>query len=148
MSYFDNVEHQNKLRVILKEWEGTPFRHHCGVKGLGCDCIHFVGRVIEELGLIHINDRTIDNYPPDWHLHNTRERLSEAIESKLNVDKISLAELKNGDIVLFHYGKAASHAALFMDGYLYQALIHVGVVKLHYTDPVMQRQMRFAYRIR
>ena len=145
--YFDDINNLDRLKNILIEWKGTPYRHHCGVKGLGCDCIHFVARVLEELRLIVWDKNLIPDYAKDWHLHNTREILSEGIIEKLNVKKIGINELKDGDIVLIHYGKAASHAAFYFDEHLYQSLNGVGVTKIHASDRLFRRQMKFAYRI-
>jgi len=147
MYYFDDVDNLNRLETILSEWKGTPYRHHCGVKGLGCDCIHFVARVVEELGLIKITKNMVPTYPKDWHLHNSRELLSEAILKHLNVEKVGIDKLKDGDIVLMHYGKAASHAAFYFKGYLHQALNGVGVTIINASDRLFKRQMKFAYRV-
>ncbi|MBW2598547.1 MAG: C40 family peptidase [Deltaproteobacteria bacterium] len=146
-AYFENTERQNQLKKILDEWLNTPFRHHCGVKGKGCDCIHFVARVFEEMGILSWRKGLIDSYPRDWHLHNTRERLSEGIEKELKVKKINLSELKNGDILLSHYGRAASHAAIFFGDYVYQSIAPIGVCKTPASDRAFRRQMKFAYRI-
>jgi hypothetical protein len=82
--YFEEIEKQKQLKKILDEWLNTPFRHHCGVKGLGCDCIHFVACVLDELGILILTKKTIPDYPKDWHLHNTRELLEEGIIKNLN----------------------------------------------------------------
>ena len=145
MDYFEDIERQKKLKIILDSWIDTPFRHHCGVKGKGCDCIHFVARVFEEIGLLTLNK--VPNYPKDWHLHNTRELLSEAVESYLKVKKVELSGLKNGDLVLSHYGKASSHSAIYFDGYMYQAINNVGVRKINFKDDKFKKRMKFAYRI-
>lgn len=143
--YFESIEKQKALKKALDEWLGTPFRHHCGVKGLGCDCIHFGKRIYEELGLLI--DTVIPNYPKDWHLHNTRELLKEELIKNLNVEKVGLFDLINGDIILSHFGKAASHVGIYFDGYVYQAMNHVGVCKINFNDRKFKKYMRFAYRI-
>jgi len=145
--FFEDTEKQEQLKKILDEWMGTPFRHHCGVKGLGCDCIHFVARVFEEMGLIKWRKDFILDYPSDWHLHNTRELLKEAIERELNVEEVGFDNLINGDIILSHYGQASSHAAIYFDEHIYQAINDIGVCKIHISDRVFRRQMKFAYRI-
>ena len=154
MDLFDNIEKQKELKIILDSWLNTPFRHHCGVKGRGCDCIHFALRVFQEMGILNVDDKRIPIYPRDWHLHNTRELLAEAIEKYCNVKKFKITKttpsiiLKNGDILLSHYGKAASHAGIYFDGYAYQSITNVGVCKINFKDKVFKRQMRFAYRIK
>ena len=147
MYYFEGIEEQNKLKKILDEWLNTPFRHHCGVKGLGCDCIHFVACVLDELGILILTKKTIPDYPKDWHLHNTRELLEEGIIKNLNVEKISLSNPVNGDLICSHFGKAASHAGIYFDGYIYQALNDIGVRKINFNDKKFRKRMRFAYRI-
>lgn len=147
MDYFGDFEKQQQLKKILDEWIGTPFRHHCGVKGLGCDCIHFVARVFEEIGFLTWRKNMIPNYPKDWHIHNTRELLAEKILENNCIEQIKLSELKNGDIVLSHFGKAASHAGIYFNKYVYQALTHAGVCKISFVDKLVQRHMKFAYRL-
>jgi len=147
MYYFEDTEKQKELKIILDSWLDTPFKHKTCVKGLGCDCIHFVGSVFQELGLFRFDLKTVPDYPKDWHLHNTRELLSEGIIERLNVEKISLINLMNGDIILSHYGKASSHAGIYFDGYVYQALTDIGVKKINFKDQKYRKQMKFCYRI-
>jgi hypothetical protein len=156
--YFDDLENQKRLKIILDEWldPPTPWRHRCGVKHLGTDCIHFVLRVSEELGLLKWRKDLIPDYPRDWHLHNTRELVSEGLKRELKVEKIdlgellkkiSLGELLNGDIIVSYFGKAASHAGFFFDGYVYQALENIGVCRMNVKDRYFLNRMKFAYRI-
>jgi cell wall-associated NlpC family hydrolase len=150
--FFESQERQDKLGSVLEEWIGTPFRHKCGVKGLGCDCIHFVGKVLEEFELIDFKRIKMPDYPRDWHLHNKKERLAASIVQYLNVERIFLKNndiLVNGDIILFHYGKAASHAGIFYKNRIYHALQSVGkVTKTSFSDRRYRRMMRFFYRVK
>lgn len=153
--FYEDVEKIVELRRILAEWEHTPYRHRCGVKGLGADCIHFVARVLEELGLLKWRKNLVPDYPRDWHMHNTRELLLENLLRKVRGEILSGApagmldrgEVQNGDIILSHYGQAASHAAIYYEGYLWQALDGAGVVKIHHSDRAQRRQMKYIYRI-
>lgn len=147
MYYFDDVEKQKELKKILDEWIGTPFRHHCGVKGLGCDCIHFVVHVFSEMELLMITKKTIPDYAKDWHLHNTRELLEEGILRHFKVEKVALPNLMNGDIICSHFGKAASHVGIFFDGYVYQALKSAGVCRINFDHEKLKKRMKFVYRI-
>lgn len=146
--HFEDQQEQDRLKSVLDEWLGTPYRHHAGVKGLGCDCIHMVGCVLDELGVFVFNKSTVPDYPRDWHMHNTREVLSEGIMDRLNVERITISKnMMNGDIILSHYGKASSHVGIFFDGYVYQALDGIGVRKINYKDRKFKKQMRYAFRI-
>lgn len=155
--FFGSEEKQNELNQILDEWMGTPFRHQCGVKKMGCDCAYFVAKVLEEVGALAWRKNLMPDYPNDWHLHNTRELLKETFEKEFKTKRIELEpfingdiELEpfiNGDVVLLHYGKAASHIAIFYDGYLYQSIEGVGVCRASAHEKGLRKRMRFAYRI-
>ncbi len=147
VEFFSDIDKQKDLKKILDEWLDTPFRHHCSIKGLGCDCIHFVACVLDELKILILTKKTIPDYPRDWHLHNTRELLEEGIIKNLNVEKINLSNPVNGDIICSHFGKAASHAGIYFDGYVYQALNDIGVRKINFNDKKFKKRMKFAYRI-
>lgn len=150
MNYFDDIEKQRQLKIILDSWIGpppTPYRHHCGVKGLGADCIHFVGRVLEEMGILKWRKGLIPDYPRDWHMHNTRELLLERLVKELNVVPADLNSPMNGDILLSHYGQAASHAGIYFDEHVYQAVDGIGVCTIHFSDTKFRQQMKFAFRV-
>jgi len=145
--YFENLEEQKKLKIILEEWRGTPWRHHCGVKGLGTDCIHFVGMVLKEMNLIKWRKGMVPDYPADWHLHNTRELLKDALEKEVRGEFVGTSNFMNGDIVLYHFGKASSHAAIYFDGYVYQALTGLGVKKINIKTKILDGKIKFNYRV-
>ncbi len=144
---FESTDMQDKLRRTLTSWLGTPYRHRAGVKGMGCDCIHFVARVMEELGLLTWRDDIMPDYPRDWHIHNTRELLSESIEKEFTVKQQPPGCFANGDILLFHFGKAASHAGIFCDDTIWQAMDRIGVIAMTVQDRIMMRQLRYVYRV-
>lgn len=149
--YFDDICKQKELLRIMESWLHPPtqYKHKIGVKSMGCDCIHFVARVLEEVGLLDFKYIHIPDYPRDWHLHNTREVLAEAIEKYLNVRKRSVTgTLINGDIILSHYGKASSHAGIYFDNYVYQSLDNVGVRKITFNDAIFKKRMKSVYRIK
>lgn len=145
--WFKSEERQAKLKEVLDSWLRTPFRHHCGVKGMGCDCIHFVARVFEEVGYF-TNPIKIEWYPKDWHLHRDEQRLMQGLVKHLRkVKSVPLMDFKNGDIILFQYGRTNSHAAIYCDGHLYQALVRGGVHKTWLQDPVWMKRMKVAFRV-
>lgn len=148
MYYFEDIEKQKELKIIIDSWLGTPYKHHIGVKGMGCDCIHLIARVFEEMGKLPIIKRLPD-YPRDWHLHNTRELLLEKIQKYLKGEILSIHDdMLNGDIVLSHYGKAASHAGIYFNNYVYQSLDNIGVRKINFNDQTFKKKMKFIYRIK
>ena len=149
--YFDDVKNQEKLKTILDSWEGTPFKHRTCVKQKGVDCINFVAVVFVELGVFKMPK--IPSYPPDWHLHQTRGLLLEKIIQEtsaqgLHFDKVGFEHPLNGDLMTFFYGKSASHAAIYFDGYIYQAVVGVGVVKVFFRDPMWYDKRITNFRLR
>ncbi|MBN2568122.1 MAG: hypothetical protein JXB42_01695 [Deltaproteobacteria bacterium] len=146
--YFDDAEKQKKLKDVLDSWLNTPFRHRCGVKGKGCDCIHFVGKVLEEMGVFKWRKSLILDYPRDWHLHRTKELLMDGILRELNVEKVEYPDLKNGDICLFRYGRASAHAALYFDRYFYQSITDVGVRRISSDDSETKKRMTHIFRVK
>jgi len=146
--YFDNIENQIKLKEILDSWKGTQFKHRCNVKQGGVDCLNFVAKVFEELGIIKWRKDLIPEYLPDWHMHDTREQLLEGLMKELNIIPINLnATPMNGDILTFFIGKAAAHVAIYFDRYLYQAIARYGVTKISANDQKWKNRLTHIFRI-
>ena len=148
--YFFEIHHNNNdLKEVLSRLEGSPFRHRCCVEGLGFDCIHMVFYVLDIFGIIDLNTMDIPDYPPDWHLHNTRELLDEYMQEHVPCEKFNIGDrdLINGDIIASHYGKAASHVGFYYDGYVYQSLCNSGVRKINFNNQTFRKGMRFVYRV-
>lgn len=145
--YFEDKGRQDRLKEILESWVGTPYRHHCGVRGKagGTDCIQFVGRVMEEMGVL--KNPKFPWYPFDWHLHRKEERLLEGILKALPVVEVDKDAPMNGDIFLFRFGHVSSHAAVWFDGHYYKAVVGTGVIKTHWKDPQWFKRRSHCLRI-
>ena len=48
--YFEDIEKKKSSSKLIRRVAWDAFSHHCGVKKVGCDCIHFVSIVFEEYG--------------------------------------------------------------------------------------------------
>jgi cell wall-associated NlpC family hydrolase len=159
MYVFDDPEKVAQLGVVLREWEGTPYRYFCGVKGKGSDCVHFILQVLTELSIIKWKKGMVPQYPRDWNLHNTRELMLEGMLKLIpgelvEVDLLDIRNngdietyLRNGDIILSFFGKAASHVAFYYQNYFWHSLGGVGVIKVHSSDRAIRRQIKYVYRI-
>lgn len=133
--YFEDLGNQQRLQKILDEWVGTPFRHHCGVKGRGVDCIHFGVRVLEEVGAVPVKSWGIPKYAKDWHLHNAQELLYEGIVGSGRFDELPLLTPRmNGDLILYKFGRVTSHLAIYFDGHVYNSVTNLGVLKMNAQD--------------
>jgi cell wall-associated NlpC family hydrolase len=130
-----------KEEVLCREldsWLNTPYRHCCGIKKVGVDCIHFVVRVLEATGGVQGKEIVIKPYDRDWGLHHGEELLRKGIERQLYVETISKKEPKKnielleplgpGDIILFQFGRHACHAGIHLNGKVYQTVNETGVI--------------------
>ena len=142
--FFDKTENQEQLKKILQEWMGTPWRHWCGVKFLGTDCIHFIIRVLEEL---NFGPFKITPYPKDWNLHHSGEDLLKELKKQLNCIEVDVNNPMNGDIILFFFGKMSSHAGFYMDDHIFQSVTNIGVIRTHWLDQMWYKRKRHALRI-
>ena len=145
--YFEDMRKQEELKLILDSWLNPPtkFRHRCGVKKLGTDCIHLVVRVFQEMKIL--GDVTIPEYPKDWHLHKTHKLLVDGILNHLNVEEVGFKNPMNGDIILFFFGKSAAHASIFYDNHIYQAVNGIGVIRVHFMDEMWNKRKKYNFRI-
>ena len=146
--YFEDPGKQKELKGVLESWLGTPFRHWSGVKGLGCDCIHFVTGVMAEMGIVPEGGYKIQRYARDWHIHSGEEMLLEGVRKQLNAEEVPLSTPMNGDIFLFQFGRACSHAGIYYDDHIYQAINNIGARKLHFLDRQWHKRKRYNFRLK
>lgn len=73
------------------------------------DCAFLLVRVYHAVGLIpDIDPRP---YPHDWHLHRGEERYLDWVSRYGRPVSVPMP----GDVVLFRFGRCASHAAIVVD---------------------------------
>jgi len=152
--YFEDINRQLRLKAIIDSWIGTPFRHRCAVKGKqgGVDCIHFVAEVFKELGVIQ--DYTVPEYEHDWHLHKSEEKLlrsifkfAEALKDKGSLKNVGFNDPKNGDIIMFQFGRTVSHASIYYDKRIYQSLTGMRVEPRPFHDKSTDFRKKYEFRI-
>lgn len=139
MYYFSDPERVQILKRVLDSWVGTPYRHWCGVKGEGCDCVHFVARVMEEIGYVKKGALKIPWYDRDWHLHHCEELLFAGVKKYLVLQEVPVKNLLDGDLLLFRFGRAMAHSAFYLDGHIYHAVNRIGVLRAPICDAKMHR---------
>jgi len=132
------------IRAEALSWCGTKFRHGAALKGIGVDCIHLVEAVFRAVGLVP--EGLLPTYPPDWHLHQREELLLEGLRE--HCDEVE-APFAVGDILVYRYGRAASHCGIYVgDG----QIIHAATRDQVRCDPVDSLSLRerfvAAYRVR
>ena len=141
--YFKNKERKDRLLEVLESWRGTPYRHHTGVKGLGVDCAYFVGCVLKEVGVIEQFD--VPEYPIDFHMHIPKEIYVQHFRNHPLTIDVGFKNPIDGDILIYKYGKIASHSAIYFDNYTWQPRARVGVEKFHISQG--RRRLKYGFRL-
>lgn len=90
-----------------RTWINTPYHHQAALKGIGCDCIGLVSGVAEALGLPEAaawrNDLRFRGYSQT----PVPALLLQACDTYL--DKITVAQARLGDILLFAHMRQPMH---------------------------------------
>ena len=146
--FFENKQKQQELLVEMESWFGTPYRHQCGVKGLGTDCIYFVCGCLHEVGAYKGKIPIIPKYSKDWHLHRGKKLILEGLNKQLDVETMPLDDFLNGDVILFQFGRQQAHSAIYFGGYVYQCLTGIGVERRDWNDKYYLNRARTKLRIR
>jgi hypothetical protein len=153
--FFEDEKKREILYQELKTWLRTPFKHHVGVKGIGCDCIHFVLRVYEcdKLGAIRPGILRVPNYPKDWHIHNDIELLYNKFKSLSQFEELEIKEgfpteaPLDGDVYLHKYGLANSHSSIYCRNYIYHSINDVGVQDTVWYDEKWSSTRKCGFRM-
>ena len=105
--------HPERARVLslAAEWLGTPFHDNAGVKGVGCDCAHFLSGVFQEAG--YAPDMVIEHYSPQFMLHSDEEKFAGYVLRYTR--EIAEPEVQPGDVVLYRIGRSYAHGAIIVD---------------------------------
>ncbi len=145
-NFIDQPGKEDELRKILSEWDGTPFRHWAGVKKLGCDCIHFILRVYQELGFRDMITFKMPMYSKDWHLNSHEEIMLKFLRTMPSIKEIGLSRIKNGDICIMKHRWVASHAGIYCDDKFYHSVIPIGVIKVSWESYRIQNPNQYGFR--
>jgi cell wall-associated NlpC family hydrolase len=99
----------DKVLVEAMTWMRTPFHHKGCIKGVGVDCAHFVIGVFLNVGVGP--DLKVEDYPPDWHMHNGGERFLDYVRQYCD----QVEEPRPGDIAMFKFGRCAAHGSIVVE---------------------------------
>lgn len=114
------AEAEQRAAVVAeaKTWLGTPFRNCADVKGAGVDCAMLLIRVFADTGIIEEFDPR--PYSFQWHMHHDEERFLGIIET-LGKEIVPPPDLpcealaKQGDVIVYKFGRCFAHGALVID---------------------------------
>ncbi len=103
-------EERDRVDRVVREWLGTKYHDHGGVKGGGTDCAKLLKCVYVEAGVMEPFD--IAHYAPQHLLHQEEEQYLSYVSARGR--EITEAEAKPGDMVLFKVGKVYAHGAIIV----------------------------------
>lgn len=138
------LEEQNLLIRECRSWKGTKWMHRVALKGYRVDCVYFIMAVAKEMGWLPLCYEP-PLYPRDWHLHSSDSILLKEILKFGN----KVENLQVGDVILYKFGKAISHAAWYLgkNGAIHSHM-KKGVVEFNiYSDQEMKEHQNCIVRI-
>jgi hypothetical protein len=104
----EEMRQRDLIDAVARSWISTPFHNHGEVKGAGVDCATLLKRVFVEAGLVE--DFDIGHYSSQWFLHHSEERYLAWVSRFAH--EIAAADVKHGDVVLYHICKCYAHGAI------------------------------------
>lgn len=98
-----------RTAVVMRalSWVGVPFLHMGQDRAAGIDCAHLLLDAFAPLVAVDVTP-----YTADWFLHSDRELLRDMVRPHC----VQVLAPEPGDIILFQFGRAASHAGIITDG--------------------------------
>lgn len=100
-------------RVVLS-WKATPYREGSkATKGMGADCVRFIGAVLDELrGKPTTPILTLRNDAAQHSFYQAVKVVEGLLAAFAPVDTVRDGTLEPGDIVALSYGGGPTHAAI------------------------------------
>jgi cell wall-associated NlpC family hydrolase len=107
------------------------------VHGVGVDCINLLAAVYEACGLAQVGQ--LPHYAQQWHLHQADEVFAQGLDQHAR----RVQAPQPGDVVLFQFGRAHSHAGIWLHGnqfvHAYNRLNRAGVIVSEMTPEWAKR---------
>lgn len=93
-----------------RTWIGTRYHHGANIKGAGVDCAMLLCEVYRTVGIVPLSYDPRP-YPQHWFLHRGEERFMGRLFEHAEKTDAPIP----GDIVLFRFGRTASHGAILIE---------------------------------
>jgi len=130
-------------------WLGTPWLHQARLKGIGADCIGFIGGVAVALGISGAAEwaRT-----PDFHNYGPQPQAKLMLLGCARfLDPIAIADVQPADVLMLRFEREPMHFALVSSLaplYVIHALSTAGKVVQHRVDATWANRIVRAWRFR
>lgn len=132
-----------------KLWLGTPHQHQASARGVGADCIGFIGGVALECGIAEAFAWRADSRCKGYGRQPDPVMLLAACERYL--DEIPLRDVRIADILVFRFHDQPQHFGLVVATEpltIIHSLIGARKVALHRVDSLWRQRIVRCYRFR
>ena len=85
---------------------GTPFRHQGRLSGKALDCAGLIIMVAKAIGAEYIDFTGYSRHPSDGLLES-------ALDAQSCLDRVALADMQAGDVLLMRFNSDPQHLAIF-----------------------------------
>jgi len=148
--FFRSITRKMRLIREARSWLRTPFRDHCAMKGVGCDCVGFAHAVFIAVGAIQ--PIQFPDYALDEGSHSNESKLERVLIDSGHFAEVwhrdgwpaDMPPLMHGDLLGFHLGRSVHHVAILVapkpgGGGFIHAIQNYGVIESMIDDPTYRR---------
>jgi cell wall-associated NlpC family hydrolase len=145
-SFFDSPEKQACLAKIARAWLGTPFRPHACIRGAGVDCVHLLGAIFKEAGVV--DGWAFPDYTMDGGDHRDDSQVTDWLEAHDRFERLPADEIPQpGDVICFRLGRVPHHVGLVLEGNRFlHAMRNYGVIESQLDDPTFGKRLVATFR--
>ena len=146
-AFFDTPAKQARLVAVARRWIGTPFHPHARIRGVGVDCVHLLGAIYQEVGLLTVYQFT--GYAMDGGQHQATSQVTDWLDAHPNFQRMTRIEddLLPGDLVCFRMGRVPHHVGILLNPLRFiHAVRPAGVIESQMTDPTYAKRLAALYR--
>lgn len=148
-----NLSVGQRISDAAKKWLGTPYMNNTMVRGVGVDCAYLLVAALVDSGVMRADWLEIENYSNEWHLHHSEEKYLKYVQQV--ADEVDMTSpIKEGDFLLYQYGRCISHGAIYVGGGLViHSFVDYGVIYSKLDDSLFfdkkgRPRLRAVYRYR
>ena len=125
-----------------KTWLRTPYRDHCGIKGVGVDCAYFPFRVWQAVGIIPPEYEPPPYLPQQWM--NKEEDPTYMNELTKFASEIPVTKIGPGDLVIFKLAASWTHGGIVVEWphFIVHPLVSIGVTGSHIDEGFLWRRAK------
>ena len=112
--HFSQPDRLSALEAAAQAWQGTPWRAHSRVRGVGASCHFAVAGVLQDAGFA---TSTVPDGSPGWSRHQSLSLMEAWLDGLPDLyAPVEVGQEQPGDILGFRVGQCIHHIGLRLDG--------------------------------